>query len=381
MTSYDPYCRTLNDLRSRRNFRSVPLDAVPELIDLSSNDYLGQAADPDLQLDFMADTANRAIPFTSSASRLLAARQSEYARLETLLESLYGHGRRALLFNSGYHANTGLISALASEPSTMIIADKLVHASIIDGIMLSKAPFERFVHNSLDRLERVLAKNHDRFDTLIVAVESVYSMDGDRAPLAELIVLKRRFPKMLLYVDEAHAFACCGRDGLGLCHDLEDFNEIDVVVGTFGKAAASVGAFAVMPSTLRDYAVNRSRSFIFSTSLPPINVAWTSFIVSRLAAMEPQRRRLANLALRLNSGLKSAGLTAPETPGHICPLIVGSSERALALSASLADVGFKVLPIRTPTVPPGTERLRISLSAALTPTDIDRFVSALQSLL
>lgn len=381
MTSYASYSRTLGDLRSRRNFRSVPVDAAPELIDLSSNDYLGLASDAALQLDFMADAANRAIPFTSSASRLLAARQSEYARLETLLEELYGHSRRALLFNSGYHANTGLISALASEPSTMIIADKLAHASIIDGIMLSKAPFERFVHNSLERLGRILAKNHDRFDTLIVAVESVYSMDGDRAPLAELIALKRRYPKMLLYVDEAHAFACCGRNGLGLSHELEDFSEIDVVVGTFGKAAASVGAFAVMPPALRDYAVNRARSFIFSTSLPPINVAWTSFIVSRLAAMEPQRMRLANLALRLNAGLKSSGLAAPETPGHICPLIVGSSERALALSASLADVGFKVLPIRTPTVPPGTERLRISLSAALTPADIDRFVSALQSLL
>ena len=381
MTTYTAYNRTLNDLRSRQNFRSVPSDAAPELIDLSSNDYLGLAADAALQSEFMNDAANRLRPLTSSASRLLAARQNEYTRLEELLSELYGHGRRTLLFNSGYHANTGLISALASEPSTMIIADKLVHASIIDGIMLSKAPFERFVHNSLDRLERILIKNHDHFDTLIVAVESVYSMDGDRAPISELVALKRRFPKMLLYVDEAHAFACCGRGGLGVCHDLDDFSEIDVVVGTFGKAAASVGAFAVMPPELRDYAVNRSRSFIFSTSLPPMNVAWTSFIVNRLAAMQPLRDRLAALALRLNSGLKSAGLPAPTTPGHICPLIVGSSERALALSASLSDEGFKVLPIRTPTVPPGTERLRISLSAALTPTDIDRFVSALQRLL
>lgn len=381
MTSYESYNRTLDGLRSRRNFRSVPSEASPGLIDLSSNDYLGLASDASLQREFMADTANRMVPFTSSASRLLAARQTEYYRLESLLSELYGHDRHALLFNSGYHANTGLISALASEPSTMIIADKLVHASIIDGIMLSKAPFERFVHNSLDRLERILAKNHDRYDTLIVAVESVYSMDGDRAPLPELIALKRRFPKMLLYVDEAHAFACCGRGGLGLGHDLEDFSDIDVIVGTFGKAAASVGAFAVMPSSLRDYAVNRSRSFIFSTSLPPINVAWTLFIVSRLAAMQPQRDRLAALARQLNSGLKAAGLPTPETPGHICPLIVGSSERALSLSASLAADGFKVLPIRTPTVPPGTERLRISLSAALTPADIDRFVSALHRLL
>lgn len=321
------------------------------------------------------------IPFTSSASRLLAHRQDEYKGLEELLASLYGHSRRALLFNSGYHANTGLISAIASAPSTLIVADKLVHASIIDGIMLAKAPFERFVHNSMERLERIIAKNHDHFDTILVITESVFSMDGDQAPLARLAELKKRYPKIMLYVDEAHSFACCGKDGLGLCHDLDDFDVFDIVVGTFGKAAASAGAFAVMSDEMRDFAVNRARSFIFSTSLPPINIAWSRFIVERLASMQPLRDHLRNLAMLLNRRLTDEGVAAPPHAGHICPIMAGSAEKALSMSASLAAEGFKVLPIRTPTVPPGTERLRVSLSAALTTDDIKRFVSATKRVL
>lgn len=199
MTPYEPYIKDLESLRTSRNFRSVPPDAPAGLMDFSSNDYLGLGADPELQRQFMADTARRMIPLTSSASRLLAGRQKEYDHLECLLARLYGGGRAALLFNSGYHANTGLISALASRPRTMILADKLVHASIIDGIILSKAPFERFVHNSVERLERLLNRHHDSCDAVIVAVESVYSMDGDRAPLADLIRLKERYPRMVLY--------------------------------------------------------------------------------------------------------------------------------------------------------------------------------------
>lgn len=136
-----------------------------------------------------------------------------------------------------------------------------------------------------------------------------------------------------------------------------------------------------MARQLRDYAVNRSRSFIFSTSLPPLNIAWTSFIVERLASMTPRREALHSLAGRLNAGLKEAGLPTPDYPGHICPLIVGSAERALSLSSALADEGLKILPIRTPTVPPGTERLRISLSAAINPSDVDRLVSALRRMI
>lgn len=185
----------------------------------------------------------------------------------------------------------------------------------------------------------------------------------------------------MLYVDEAHSFACCGKDGLGLCHDLDDFDAFDIVVGTFGKAAASAGAFAVMSDEMRDFAVNRARSFIFSTSLPPINIAWSRFIVERLASMQPLRDHLRNLAMLLNRRLTDEGVAAPPHAGHICPIMAGSAEKALSMSASLAAEGFKVLPIRTPTVPPGTERLRVSLSAALTTDDIKRFVSATKRVL
>ncbi len=368
------YSSTLAGLREAGNFRSIPSPSRADgITDFSLNDYLGLAAREDLQREFFSDEANRRIAMTSSASRLLAADQDEFSRLEHRLSELYG-GRPALLFNSGYHANTGLISALASEKSTLIVADKLVHASIIDGITLSRAPFKRFVHNDFNRLESILEKEHDSWDRIIVAVESVYSMDGDMTDLDALTSLKRRFPKVILYVDEAHAFGVIGPEGLGLCRGHAGFDEIDVVVGTFGKACASAGAFAVMSRELRDYAVNKARSFIFSTALPPMTCAWTRFMIDTFLGMDRERQKLAELSGRLAAGLGA------DNPRYIMPLIIGSADGALTLSRQLLERGYKVLPIRTPTVPPGTERLRISLSAAMTTSQIDGFINSLNYL-
>lgn len=371
------YRSTLDQLRSSGNFRSIPSADAPAraagIVDLSLNDYLGLATRTDLQQRFFADEANRRIAMTASAARLLAADQTEHHRLEQKLSELYG-GRRALLFNSGYHANTGLISALASEKGTLVVADKLVHASIIDGITLGKGPFQRFLHNDFDRLERILQKEHDKWERIVVAVESVYSMDGDRTDIDSLIALKRRYPNVLLYVDEAHSFGVIGRQGLGLCRSHAAFDEIDVIVGTFGKACASAGAFAITDSTLRDYAVNRSRSFIFSTALAPMTCAWTRFMIDNIIAMDAERSHLADLSRQLADGL------GRDEARYITPHIVGSADRAMELSRLLLAEGFKVLPIRTPTVPPGTERLRISLSAAMNAESIDSFVKAINAL-
>lgn len=367
------YADTLDRLRTEGNFRKIP-QATPSagLIDFSLNDYLGLGSRQDLQEAFFADETNRRIAMTSSAARLLSSHQTEYEKLETLLSTLYGD-RPALLFNSGYHANTGLISALASEKDTLILADRLVHASIIDGITLSRAPFRRFPHNDFARLEALLSREHDNYSHIIIAVESVYSMDGDTADLETLCALKSRFPKSILYVDEAHAFGAVGVSGLGLCRGLQTFPEIDVIVGTFGKACASAGAFAIMTPTLRDYAVNRARSFIFSTAIPPMTCAWTRFMIEQIVGMETERQHLLSLSGRLAANL------GQESPRYITPVIIGSSNEAMRISAQLLDKGIKVLPIRTPTVPPGTERLRISLSAAMTLEQIDRLTDALKS--
>lgn len=374
------YADTLYALRQSGNFRSIPEPSTShDIIDLSSNDYLGIAARTDLLQQFFDNESHRRLPMTSAASRLLAADQSEYSLLEQRLSELYGN-RAALLFNSGYHANTGLISSLAAEPGTLIVADKLVHASIIDGITLSKAPFTRFVHNDFNRLESILKKESPNYRRIIVAVESVYSMDGDRTDLDILTDLKRRYPNILLYVDEAHAFGVLGDNGLGLCRSHPAFRDIDIIVGTFGKAAASMGAFCITDNHLRDYAINRARSFIFSTALPPVNCAWTRFVIDHMLGMDTRRQHLQSLSAALHQGIAGTSFRTAPQPSHIQPVIIGNPSEAVALSSRLLEHGFKVLPIRTPTVPPGTERLRISLSAALSLEHIHRFTNVLQAL-
>ncbi len=353
------------------NLRSLPAGGAREgVVDLSSNDYLGLAADPSLQAEFMADPARRAIPLTSAASRLLAGRQEEYASLEALLEELYR--RPALLFNSGYHANTGLVSALSGVPDTMIVADRLVHASIIDGIVLSRAPFTRFRHNDMNHLEKVLSKEAGHHKRIMVIVESVYSMDGDRADIKALTELKKRYPGVMIYVDEAHGFGVEGERGLGLCRSATGYEDIDVVVGTFGKACASMGAFAAVSPEIKKYLVNTARSLIFSTALPPLTAAWTEWVIRRMIGMDDRRARLRELSRRLHDILAPLQPGVSVTPSHIQPLVTGDPRKAVELSRHLLEAGFKVLPIRTPTVPPGTERLRFSLSASIPGNAFDK---------
>lgn len=363
--------KTLDELSASGNLRAIPGDTPAGLVDLSSNDYLGLAVRDDLRDAFLDECGGRLPLMTSSASRLLAGSQSSYDRFESLLRDLYG--APALTFNSGYHANTGLVSSLADR-STLIVADRLVHASIIDGIKLSGAPFVRFRHNDYDHLEKILAdKGRDYSDILIIA-ESVYSMDGDRADIGRLVDIKRSTPGALLYIDEAHAVGVEGRHGLGMVEDAGLVGDVDVIVGTLGKALASVGAYAVVSPLIRRFVVNKARSLIFSTALPPANMLWSAFIMERVPSMTAERDRLRSLGRRL------AAILRLDRSSHIAPLVVGNPRDAVALSARLADEGFKVLPIRVPTVPPGTDRLRFSLSAALDLHALDRLEKTLERL-
>lgn len=365
----------LATLRANGNLRSIPAENhTDDIIDLSTNDYMGLGTRHDLQQRFFADRYNRSIPMTSSASRLLASCQREYNLLEQRLEELYN--RPALLFNSGYHVNTGLVPTLADK-HTLILADRLVHASIIDGIKLSGATFSRFPHNDLGRLERMLARDAHRYERVLIIVESVYSMDGDSPDIERLIDLKRDFPNVMLYIDEAHAFGICGPHGLGLSMASPRNESIDVIVGTLGKAGASAGAFCITSTSIKDYLINTARSLIFSTVIPPMTAAWSRFMIDILVEMDDERNHLYETGLRLFNAL-NPGKNAPVTT-HIQPFIVGDATRAVSLSRGLLADGFKVLPIRTPTVPPGTERLRISLNASLDTATIDRFKTLLQN--
>ena len=359
----------LDQLRESSNYRSFPSGGGGDTIDLTSNDYLGLAQRDDLRDEFVAQYHSGKFPaLTSSASRLLASCQLEYREFESLLAEIYG--REALVFNSGYHANTGIIQAIADK-RTMVIADRLVHASIIDGIRLSGARFTRFPHNDFDRLERAIEAVPDDADRILVIVESVYSMDGDRADIDRLIDIRRADGRVMLYVDEAHGVGVEGPAGLGLVAASKAPAEVDIVIGTLGKALASSGAFALTDDIVKQYLVNKARSLIFSTALPPACVAWSRFLFGKMMGMDAERATLRRHAERIADAI-AAATGRRGVVSHIQPLVIGNAAATLQRSAELLREGVKVLPIRTPTVPPGSERLRFSLSAALTDADITR---------
>ncbi|MCH5229484.1 MAG: aminotransferase class I/II-fold pyridoxal phosphate-dependent enzyme [Muribaculaceae bacterium] len=368
------FSKTLESLEETGNLRHLPSSIDEGILDFSTNDYLGIAADKELAIKFIESIDD--YRFSSSASRLLASHQNDYENLETLLAKEYG--RPVLLFNSGYHANTGILPALTSDSKCLIVADKLVHASVLDGIILSRAEFRRFPHNDITSLRKIIESNSTHFDRIIVAVESIYSMDGDYAPLEKLLELKKEFPNIFLYLDEAHSFGVKGQHGLGMAQDSTFPTEWDMIVCPLGKAAASMGAFVVCKPEVKDFLVNKCRSLIFSTALPPLQIKWTLFAISHLFKMDQKRSHLENLNLKLTDILKSNFPNQNVTPSHIQPLIIGESRATQDLSNRLHKLGIKAMPIRKPTVPSGTERIRFSLSAAMKMSDLNKLNEAFE---
>ena len=362
----------LTSLESEHRLRRIP--DSQNGIDLISNDYMGLAQRRnEFDVEFRAlccDTPNSA-----SASRLLQRDQEAHGRLETYLDALYG--KQTLIMNSGYHANVGALSAL-SVAVTLTVSDKLIHASMIDGIRLGHGDTARFAHNDMDMLRKILERKASSYRSVIVAVESVYSMDGDVAPLYELVKLKREFPNIILYVDEAHAFGVFGERGLGLAEDLGLIQEIDIIIATLGKAAAGYGAFIATSETLRSYFINSARSFIFSTALPPSLIAWNQLMIEKLTSLTEERRQLHELAQWFRNEVEAITGRGCQSRSQIIPVHAGSAEKAIAMAASLRENGIDALPIRRPTVAAGTERLRLSLSAALTREDLVKVLEAIR---
>ena len=362
------YGEILQKLERGGELRRIPTHrAGNRLIDLSSNDYMGLARRaPEWREEFLDRFGAAAM--TASASRLLAADQEIFSRLEEYLALAYG--RPALMFNSGYHANVGIVSAL-DIPGTLWVTDKLIHASAIDGLRMAGADFKRWKHNDTAHLRRILEQEHDRHDRLIVMCETVYSMDGDMAPLREIAAMKREFPKMMLYADEAHAVGAFSEQGLGLSEELGLTGEVDILVGTLGKACASVGAFAVTSPLIRDFLVNKARSLIFSTAIAPANAAWSLLMLEKLREMNPLREHLKRISEQFRNGIEEITGTPNPSRSAIVPLLTHDAARAVSMSQALEREGISALPIRRPTVPPGGERIRFSLNASLTGRDID----------
>lgn len=378
----DEYRRRLDRLSDSGNLRRLPsvahegkwvFSGGQRMLNLSSNDYLGLASDAGLRRRFLDECPESDRLFSSSSSRLLTGNFAACERLEAQLCEAFRR-EAALVFNSGYHANTGILPALADKRS-LIVADRLVHASIIDGILLSRAPFLRFRHQDYGQLEQILEREAARYERVFVVTESIFSMDGDVADLRRLVDLKRRFSNVLLYVDEAHAVGVRGARGLGVAEEQDCIGAVDLLVGTFGKALASMGAYLLCPPILREYLVNTMRPLIFSTALPPIQIAWTAFLFRQLPDWAERRQRLAARSRLLADALQGRG--GEISRSHIVPYLVGGNEECRLLAGELQRKGFYCLPVRPPTVPKGTSRIRFSLTAAVEDSEIRELINCL----
>ncbi len=333
-------------------------------LNLSSNDYLGIAEDRKILNNFLkiADFS-----MGSASSRLLTGSSYVYAKLECLLSALYRKDK-SLIFNSGYHANTGIMSALLSKRD-VVFCDKLNHASILDGIKLSDAKMFRYKHLDYENLEELLQKHRNDYETAIIVTESLFSMDGDIADLNKLVELKNKYNAVLI-VDEAHAFGVYGSRGLGIAEEQNCIKDIDIIVGTFGKAIGSMGAFCCGHEVLINYLINKCRPLIFSTAIPEINIAFSYFVITEVIPnLRNQRRELLITAQKLREKLASLQL-ATTGSSHIVPVILGENKTAVNASKVLIDNGFYLLPVRHPTVPQNTARVRISLRADISYEEI-----------
>lgn len=364
---YEIYKKTLEELDEHSHLRVIRDIERKEgkyiyirgkkLLNLSSNNYLNFADNITFQEEFFNNGGDK-YPLGSASARLLTGTLPVYKDLENLLCEMFST-EASLLFNSGYHANVGINSSLASK-GDVIFSDKLNHASIIDGMKLSQGKFFRYPHNDMDALEKLLIRERNNFKNAVIVSESVFSMDGDIADLKQLVELKKKY-KCILILDEAHAFGVFGKNGLGVTETLGITGEIDLIAGTFGKAIGSVGAFVTGKKVLIDYLINSARSFIFSTALPPVSIAFSKWILeNKLPYTFEKRDNMILLGKKLGS------------ESHIVPVIVGENDKTAALCERLFDNGYFTLPIRPPTVPSGTSRLRLSLTADITEQDMEK---------
>lgn len=387
MKHLEYFQQQLDDLKQQGQYRQfkqgvssqpyLQLNGI-EMLNLASNDYLGLAADLQLREEFFDLTPLAERQMSASSSRLLTGNFPAYEQLETSMAQVFG--RSVLLFNSGYHMNIGILPALA-DSKTIIIADKLVHASIIDGIRLSNASYVRYRHNDLEHLQQLLVKYQadDNIQRIIVVTESIFSMDGDETDLGALVALKQQFDKVMLYVDEAHAIGVRGEHGLGCAEEYQVIDQIDLLVGTFGKALASVGGYLVCHPLIREYLINSMRPLIFSTAQPPICMAWTHFIFQKMQAMREERQQLGSLARCCHQSIQALGYACPSS-SQIVPVIIGDAAKTVAAAEYLQQKGFYVLPVRPPTVPKNTSRLRICLHQQVSPVQLQQLQDALQEL-
>jgi 8-amino-7-oxononanoate synthase len=345
-----------------------------ELLCFSSNNYLGFADHPALTVAGIA--ALQAAGSGSGASRLISGNMTLHAKAEAALAAYVNHPA-ARLFSTGYAANVGSLQALA-EQGDLLLSDELNHASMIDGCRLSRARVERYRHVDLEHLRELLIAHRHEAKRAFIVTDSLFSMDGDVAPLVALRALADEFDAWL-YVDEAHSVGVLGPAGRGACAALGV--RADVLIGTLGKSFGLAGAFAASDPDTVAWLYNRARSFVFSTGPQPSLAAQVVAAIPLLHAADTERATLVRHSERLRAHLRGLGFDVPSDPTPIVPLVLGAESRALEVSAQLMERGIFVVAIRPPTVPPGTARLRIVPTAAHSDEQLDVLLGALTEIL
>ncbi len=376
--------RDLQGLENLGTYRSLKTVSSPQgreitlegkrVLNFSSNDYLGLA--DDARIKKAALEAIEKYGLGAGASRLICGNMSPHEGLEADL-ARFKNTESALVYSSGYIANTGIISALMDRHS-VVISDRLNHASIIDGVILSRAQLVRYPHADIGALQEIL-KNYSATKRKLIVTDTVFSMDGDRAPLKDIVDLAGRYEAMIM-VDEAHAFGVLGVHGSGLVEELGLEGKVDVQMGTLSKAAGCFGAYVCGTRILREYLINKSRSFIYTTAMPPA-LAQAARIALQIIRQESQRRRkLQENSDYLRAKLQAMGFDWMNSSTPIIPILVKDSRQAVAMSKRLLERDIFVQAIRPPTVPMGTARLRLTVTATHTQDDLDRLLNALRIL-
>lgn len=378
MNKFSFYENILEELKKNSSFRTVK-DIIQDgkyivldnkkLLNLSSNDYLGISASKTIEESFLSQYKGK---IQNPSARLLSGTNKVFLELEDLIKNFLNKDD-AVLFNSGYHANVGIYSSLLNKDDVVFI-DKLNHASIIDGIKLSGAKLIPFNHADYNDLEKKLIKYRNLYRNSIISSESLFSMDGDFADINKLVRLKEKYNSILI-IDEAHAFGVYGC-GKGYSAEVNEFQNVDLVMGTFGKAIGSYGAFAAGDKILINYLRNKARSFIFSTALPEISVSYSKYIIENYILNGKLQEKLFNITNYIHEKFKEFNVLGNS---YIIPVVLGENKKAVSLSDKLIKNGFFVLPIRYPTVKKNEARIRISINPLIEKDEIDRFYSIIKS--
>ena len=362
--------KILDELAAKHRLRSLAPRAG---LDFTSNDYLGLAEGQALK-DAVRDALDRGVPAGAGGSRLLRGNHPEHEMLEEEAAKFF-HAESALYFPTGFAANAALAATLPRRED-LLIHDEMIHASIRDGMGRAGVPIGGTAHNDVNAIEQLIKhwRGQGGKGQVWIAVETLYSMDGDKAPLSDLMALAKQHDAMLL-LDDGHATGIYGSQGRGLAAPYEGQPNV-VCLHTCGKALGAAGGLVTLPKHLRDFMVNRARAFIYSTAPSPLMAATVRAALKLVAAADDQRDKLHEMVALLDEGLESKlKITPSGTP--IQPIVLGSDERALRVAAMLKDQGFDIRAIRPPTVPEGTARLRIAVTAHADAGAIDRLVDAL----